>query len=138
MYEIIHLLEHTLKDVINLFPFLFVAFLIIELIEHKLTKKTKKIIEKSGKLGPLIGSALGMIPQCGFSVLGTNLYITRIISLGTLISIYLSTSDEMLPILLSRNASVELILMLLLPKFLIGMVSGFIIDYVFRNKEKGI
>jgi len=135
MHEIIHLITHTLKDTLNLLPFLLVAFLIIELIEHKLTNKTKKIIEKSGKLGPLLGSSLGVIPQCGFSVLATNLYITRIISLGTLIAIYLSTSDEMLPILLSRNASFSVILSLLFIKFIIGVISGFIIDFVINKKE---
>lgn len=136
MHEFIHLVTHTLKDTISLLPFLLVAFLIIELIEHKLTNKTKKIIEESGKLGPLLGAFLGIIPQCGFSVLGTNLYITRIISLGTLISIYLSTSDEMLPILLSRSASISVILSLLLTKFTIGMVSGFIIDFIINKKNK--
>lgn len=135
MHEFIHLVLHTLKDTLNLLPFLLIAFLIIELIEHKLTNKTKKIIEKSGKLGPLLGSSLGMIPQCGFSVLATNLYITRIISLGTLIAVYLSTSDEMLPILLSRNAKISVILSLLFTKFIIGMISGFIIDFILRNKE---
>jgi len=135
MHEIIHLVTHTLKDTLNLLPFLLIAFLIIELIEHKLTNKTKKIIEKSGKLGPLLGSSLGVIPQCGFSVLATNLYITRIISLGTLIAIYLSTSDEMLPILLSRNASFSVILSLLFIKFIIGVISGFIIDFVINKKE---
>lgn len=135
MHEIIHLIIHTLKDTLNLLPFLLVAFLIIELIEHKLTNKTKKIIEKSGKLGPLLGSTLGVIPQCGFSVLATNLYITRIISLGTLIAIYLSTSDEMLPILLSRNASFTVIFSLLFTKFIIGVIAGFIIDFVINKKE---
>ena len=136
MHEFIHLIPHTLKDTLNLLPFLLVAFLIIELIEHKLTNKTKKIIEKSGKLGPLLGSVLGVIPQCGFSVLATNLYITRIISLGTLIAIYLSTSDEMLPILLSRNASFSVILSLLFTKFIIGVIAGFIIDFVINRKNK--
>ena len=91
----------TLLDGVKLIPFLFIAFLIIELIEHKLSKKTEKAIAKAGKGGPIIGALLGGIPQCGFSVVATNLYITRIISLGTLISIYLSTSDEMIPVLLS-------------------------------------
>lgn len=136
MHEILHLLEHTLKDTLNLLPFLIIAFFIIELIEHKFTKKTVKIIEKSGKLGPLFGSALGIIPQCGFSVLATNLYITRIVSTGTLIAIYLSTSDEMIPVLLSQNANLKIILQLLIPKFIIGMISGFIIDFILRNKQK--
>ena len=136
MHELIHCITHTLEEVLILIPFLFIAFLIIELIEHKLSNKSKKIIEKSGKLGPLFGGLLGMIPQCGFSVVATNLYITRIVSLGTLISIFLSTSDEMLPILISRKASISTIIGLLLIKFAIGMTSGFIIDYFVRRYKK--
>lgn len=136
MHEFLHILEHSFLDSIKLLPFLFIAFLIIELIEHKLSNKSKKTISKSGKFGPIIGSLLGLIPQCGFSVVATNLYITRILSLGTLISIYLSTSDEMLVILLSKNASLNTILPLLGTKFLIGMISGFIIDFLLRNKKK--
>lgn len=126
----------TLQDVIKLVPFLFLAFLIIELIEHKLSNKSKKAIAKSGKFGPLFGSLLGLIPQCGFSVMATNLYVTRIISLGTLIAIYLSTSDEMLPILLTSNASLNKIAVILLTKFLIGMLFGFLIDFILRNRKK--
>ena len=126
----------TLLDGIKLIPFLFAAFLIIELIEHKLSNKNKNLISKTGKLGPLFGSLLGIFPQCGFSVLTTNLYVTRIVSLGTLISVYLSTSDEMLPILLSQNVDILVIIKILLIKFLIGMTSGFIIDFILRKKEK--
>lgn len=136
MHALLHSLEHTFLDSIKLLPFLFIAFLIIELIEHKLSDKTKKVISKSGKFGPILGSLLGLIPQCGFSVLATNLYITRIVSLGTLISIYLSTSDEMLVILLSKNASISTIIPLLAVKFFVGMISGFIIDFILRNKKK--
>jgi len=136
MHALLHSLEHAFLDSIKLLPFLFIAFLIIELIEHKLSDKTKKVISKSGKFGPILGSLLGLIPQCGFSVLATNLYITRIVSLGTLISIYLSTSDEMLVILLSKNASISTILPLLAVKFFVGMISGFIIDFILRNKKK--
>ncbi|MBE6145892.1 MAG: hypothetical protein E7171_04645 [Firmicutes bacterium] len=136
MHEFLHILEHSLLDSIKLLPFLFIAFFIIELIEHKLSDKSKKVISKSGKYGPILGSLLGLIPQCGFSVVATNLYITRILSLGTLISIYLSTSDEMLVILLSRNASISTILPLLGTKFLVGLISGFIIDFLLRNKKK--
>lgn len=125
----------TLIDGLKLIPFLFVAFLIIELIEHKLSNKNKGLISKTGRFGPLFGSILGAFPQCGFSVLTTNLYITRIVSLGTLISVYLSTSDEMLPILLSQNVSIVLIIKILLIKVIIGMFSGFIIDFILRKKE---
>ena len=129
------ILLDTLIDGIKLLPFLFVAFLIIELIEHKLSKKSKKVISQAGKFGPAFGSLLGAIPQCGFSVMATNLYATRIITLGTLISIYLSTSDEMLPILLSHKIEGSFIIKILLIKVLIGMLYGFIIDFVLRKKE---
>lgn len=135
MSEIIHIIEHSFFDTLNLLPFLFIAFLIIEYIEHKLTSKTKKLISKSGKFTPVLGSLLGLIPQCGFSVVATNLYVTRIISLGTLISIYLSTSDEMLPILLSANAPISTILLILVTKFSIGLIAGLTIDYIFRHDK---
>lgn len=131
----LEIIKDTLLDGLKLLPFLFFAFLIIELIEHKLNGKSQKIISKSGKIGPLLGSLLGLFPQCGFSCLATNLYVTRIISLGTLISIYLSTSDEMLPILISNGANFNEIFKLLIIKFIIGLISGFIIDFILRKKE---
>lgn len=126
----------TVIDSLKLIPFLFLAFLIIEFMEHKLGDKSKKVISKSKCFGPLVGSLLGIVPQCGFSVMATNLYVTRIISLGTLVSIYLSTSDEMLPILLSEKASISIILKILLIKFLIGMIWGFVIDFVLRKRKE--
>ncbi len=124
----------TIIDNLKLLPFLFLAFLIIEFTEHKLTHKNEKIISKAGKFGPLIGSLLGAIPQCGFSVMATNLYATRIITLGTLISVYLSTSDEMLPILIAEKANINIILTLILIKIVIGFISGFFIDLVIKEK----
>lgn len=126
----------TLVDALKILPFLFITFLLLELLEHKLSNKTKNVISKSGKVGPIIGSLLGVIPQCGFSVVATNLYITRVISLGTLFSIYLSTSDEMLPIMLSQNVSFKTILFVLLIKVIAGMLFGFIIDLVIRKNNK--
>jgi len=129
------IIKDTLIDSLKLIPFLFFAFLIIEFIEHKLSKESKNIITKSGKFAPLIGSLLGLIPQCGFSVLATNLYITRIISLGTLIAIYLSTSDEMLPILLSEQVPLKTVLTILGFKFVIGLISGYLIDLFLIRKH---
>lgn len=126
----------TIIDSLKLIPFLLVAFLIIELLEHKLNDKTKNIITKSKKVGPIIGSLLGVIPQCGFSVMATNLYITRIITLGTLISIYLSTSDEMLIIMISEKVEISLILKILLIKIFFGIVYGLIIDKIINKKKK--
>ena len=131
----IHLLEHTIKDAINLLPFLFITFLFIELLEHKFSENTKKIINKSGKFGPVIGSILGIFPQCGFSVVATNLYITRVISVGTLIAIYLTTSDEMLPIMLSKQVDFKIILIFIFIKLICGIVFGFLIDLIIRNKK---
>ncbi len=132
----IDIILDTLIDSLKLLPFLFIAFLIIELIEHKLNKQTKKIVSKSGKVGPLIGSLLGLFPQCGFSVMATNLYVTRIITLGTLISIYLATSDEMLPIMLSQKIAFIEIVKLLGIKFICGIIWGFIIDLLLNKKSK--
>ena len=126
----------TIVDSLKLIPFLLVAFLIIELLEHKLNNKTKSIITKSKKIGPIIGSLLGVIPQCGFSVMATNLYITRIITLGTLTSIYLSTSDEMLIIMISEKVEISLILKILLIKIFFGIVYGLIIDKIINKKKK--
>lgn len=130
----LHVIEHTLLDTLKLIPFLFVSFIIIELFEHKFSLKTKKVINKSGN--PIIGALLGAIPQCGFSVVATNLYITRVISLGTLISVYLSTSDEMLPILLSNNVDIKIILFIISIKLIIGMFIGLLIDLLIRRKEE--
>lgn len=136
MSEFIHILVHTLEHGITILPFLYLAFLIIEYIEHKLKEKNLNAIKKAGAAGPLVGGLLGLLPQCGFGVVVTNLYVARIVSLGTLISIYLSTSDEMLAILLSQNMPFSEIFKILGTKFIIGMTCGFIIDIIFRNKNK--
>lgn len=132
----LEVIQDTLLDTIKLLPFLFVAFLIIEFIEHKLSNKQENTISKSGKLGPIVGALLGAVPQCGFSVLATNLYVTRIISLGSLISIYLSTSDELIPLMISHNAPLTKILSIVSIKVVIGIISGFLIDLFIRKTTK--
>lgn len=134
----LHVLEHTLIDTIKLLPFLFIAYLVIELIEQKAGEKTTKLIQKSGKFGPVLGSLLGVVPQCGFSAAASNLYAGRIITMGTLISIFLSTSDEMLPILISEAVPVKTIVMILAIKVVIAIIVGMIVDLIFRKKvEEG-
>ena len=133
----LEIIEDTLIDAIKLLPFLFITYLIMEYIEHKMGYKTKKAIKKSGKWGPIIGSILGVFPQCGFSVSATNLYAGRVITLGTLIAVYLSTSDEMLPIFISEAVSPIIILKILGIKLIIGMIAGTIIDllvHIIKNK----
>lgn len=132
----VDLILDTLLDALKLLPFLFLAFLIIECIEHKLSKKSKDSITKAGKLGPLFGSLLGAVPQCGFSVIATNLYVTRILSLGSLIAIYLSTSDEMIPVLLSNKVDLTLILKIIGIKVIVGMFFGFLINFILRKRNR--
>ena len=136
----LEIIEETLIDAIKLLPFLFITYLIMEYIEHKMGEKSKNTIKKSGKLGPVIGGILGIFPQCGFSVSATNLYAGRVITLGTLIAVYLSTSDEMLPIFISEAVSPVIILKILGIKLIIGMIAGIIIDLIIslitKNKEK--
>lgn len=132
----LEIIEDTLIDGIKLLPFLFITYLIMEYIEHKTSEKAKNTIKKSGRFGPLIGSILGAFPQCGFSVAATNLYAARVITLGTLISVYLSTSDEMIPIFISEGASIITLFKVLGIKVLIGMIAGFVIDLVLRLRKK--
>lgn len=136
----LEIIKDTLLDGIKLLPFLFITYLLMEFLEHKTSSKMKSVIKRSGKYGPLLGGVLGLIPQCGFSVMATNLYMGRIITIGTLISIYLTTSDEMLPILISENVSATVILKILATKLLIGVISGIVIDIIFnklnQNKSK--
>ena len=130
------ILIDTLIDSIKLLPFLFFTYLFMEYIEHKMNHKSKKAIQKSGKFGPFWGSLLGIFPQCGFSVSATNLYAGRVITLGTLIAVYLSTSDEMLPIFISEAVSPVVILKILAIKLVIGIIAGFIIDFVINVLSK--
>lgn len=131
-----HAIEHTFLDTVKLIPFLFLTYLAMEYLEHRAGEKANTLVKKSGRLGPIFGSLLGIVPQCGFSAAASNLYAGRIITMGTLLSIYLSTSDEMLPILISEGAPASLIGKVLLIKVLIGMAAGFLIDLFFHRKEE--
>lgn len=134
----IDILLDAIIDTAKILPFLFITYLIMEYIEHKMSEKSKTTIKKAGKWGPLLGSAVGIIPQCGFSASATNLFSARVISIGTLIAVYLSTSDEMIPIFISEKVPVLTLIKILAIKFIIGIIFGFIIDLISRrqNKEK--
>ena len=129
-------LTDTFIDGIKILPFLFVTYVLMEYIEHKAGSKAERFVKKSGRLGPVVGSILGVVPQCGFSAAAANFYAGRIITLGTLISIFLSTSDEMLPILISEKVSPVLIFQILGMKIVIGMIAGFVIDLILHRKGK--
>ena len=123
-------------DTIKILPYLFVTFLVLEFIEHKMNKKTEKIIKKNQKLGPIYGGILGALPQCGFSAVSSNLYSSGIITMGTLIAVFLSTSDEMLAIMISETVDILLILKIIGFKVIIGIIVGFIVDLIFKIKTK--
>lgn len=127
----------SLLDTVKILPFLLVAFLVLEFVEHKLTKKNEKLLDKKKKLGPIFGGILGALPQCGFSTMAANLFSNRVITIGTLVAIFLATSDEMLPIMLSESASWTLMLGIVVSKMTIGIVVGLIVDLVLRGKNDG-
>lgn len=133
MYDII---LDTLMDGIRLLPFLFVTYIVMEYIEHKMSAGTRRVVQVSGRFGPLIGSIAGIFPQCGFSAAAASLYAGRVITRGTLIAIFLSTSDEMLPVFISQQMPVKIILSVLGMKVIIGMVAGFLVDLVFTLVKK--
>jgi len=126
------ILSHTLLDTLKLIPFLFLAYLLMEFLEHKSGSAAEAQLKRSGKIGPLLGSALGILPQCGFSVAAAGLYTGRVITTGTLVAVFLATSDEMLPILVSEGAPLPLIFKILGIKLLVGIAAGFLIDLVER------
>ena len=123
-------------DTIKLVPFLLLTYLAMEYLEHKTGEKTNQIVKRAGQWGPAVGGLAGAMPQCGFSVAASNLYAGKVITLGTLLAIYLSTSDEMLPILISEHVSARLILGVLAAKVIIGALAGFIVDFLFNGKKE--
>ena len=127
---ILHILEHSILDSLKMLPFLFAAFLIIEAVEQFSSGFLNRALAKFGKAGPVAGALLGCIPQCGFSVVASNLYAGRIITLGTLMAVFLSTSDEAILILLSYPGHTRDIMKILIVKVLIAVAAGFLIDFL--------
>ena len=136
MQEFLHALEHSAIETLMMLPFLAIAFFILEYIEAKVEEKSSAVIEKAGKAGPFAGALLGLIPQCGFSVIGSNFYAKRIITLGTLIAIYLSTSDEALLVMLTKPERILDILAVMGIKLAVAIVAGYIIDLFLRKRAE--
>ena len=119
-------------DTVKLIPFLFVTYLIMEALERKTSDHTTSLMARVGRFGPVVGALVGIVPQCGFSAAASSLYAGGLISIGTLMSVFLSTSDEMLPIFISEQVALPTIVRILASKALIGMVSGLAIDFLLR------
>lgn len=129
---IMHTLEHSIEDTLYLIPFLFVTYLAMEWLEHKTGGRTQEAVQRAGAAGPVLGSLLGVIPQCGFSAAAATLYAGRVITLGTVFAVFLSTSDEMLPIFLAEQVPIDTVVKVMGAKVIIGMVMGFIVDAALR------
>lgn len=124
------------KDTLSLVPFLLVTYLALETLEHVAGDSVNGAIKRAGAAGPVVGSLLGMVPQCGFSAMAATLYAGRVVTLGTLVAVFLSTSDEMLPLLLAEQVPVQTLAMLLASKALIALVTGFIVDAAIRGLRR--
>lgn len=127
-----HVLEHSVEDTLYLIPFLFVTYLAMEWLEHKAGDKAEEVVRRAGAAGPVVGALVGIVPQCGFSAAAATLWAGRVITLGTLFAVFLSTSDEMLPIFLAEQVAPMTILKIMGVKLIIGMVMGFVVDAAIR------
>lgn len=128
----LHIIKHTFIDCLNMLPILYLAYLFMEYLEQKAGEKLNLAVAKVGKAGPLLGSVIGVVPQCGFSGAVAGFFAAGIVTLGTLIAVFISTSDEMLPILLSSSADFSVIVKAVLFKILGGIVCGYFVDLTLR------
>ena len=123
---------HGFLETLKLIPFLFLTYLLMEFIEHRASDKAHSFMNKAGRFGPAVGGLLGIVPQCGFSAAASNLYAGRVITLGTLIAVFLSASDEMLPVMLSGEVRIGTVLLILLYKAAVAILAGFAVDLAMR------
>lgn len=137
MEYVVHMLKHaalhTLEESVSLLPLLFITYLLMGYFEHRTSKVCANQIRRAGKLGPVWGGLLGIMPQCGFSTAATSLYAGRVITVGTLLAVYLSTSDEMLPIMISESVPMATIAKIVLTKALIAIISGLMVEAFLRK-----
>ena len=134
MKMLVEAVMDTTFDCLKMLPFLFVAFILIEALEHYSSDFTAKALAKVGKAGPVVGAVAGCVPQCGFSVMAANLYAGGIISVGTLLSVFIATSDEAVLIIMSNPERIREVGVLLAAKVIIAVTAGYIIDIFFRNQ----
>lgn len=131
-----HAIEEAFVDSLAIIPILLVTYILMEWLEHKAKEKSLDMIRVSGKLGPVMGGLIGVIPQCGFSGAAASFYAAHSITLGTLIAVFMATSDEMLPILISAALSPLFIVKILVVKCIAGVVCGYLVDMIYKRKPK--
>ncbi|MDE6016772.1 MAG: arsenic efflux protein [Acetatifactor sp.] len=136
LHAVEHAAAHTIKDSLFVILILFLTYLAMEYLEHSAGGKIQLLMRRAGRLGPVVGALAGVVPQCGFSAAASNLYAGRIVTMGTLLAVYLSTSDEMLPVMISAHAPVGMIGGILLVKVLVGMTAGLLIDLLCGKRQE--
>lgn len=132
MHMVLHFIEHALEDTLGLVPFLFITYLALEALEHAASGRSNAIVRRAGAAGPVAGALLGVVPQCGFSAMAATLYAGRVVTLGTLVAVFLSTSDEMLPMLVAERIDAGLLFKILGLKVLIALITGVAADLLIR------
>ncbi len=136
MDVLVHTFEHTLEDTWLMFPFLLITYVILEVFERRNNNSDEKIFFGLQKYGPLVGAVVGLLPQCGFSILAAMLFVQRNITLGSLLAVMIATSDEAIPILLSSPSLYSTLGLLIVLKFLIAVCTGYFIDHVLYRHQK--
>ena len=134
MFEFLNFLPEyvvdAIKDSVSLIPFLFIIFVLIELFEQFFAHRIKDIVKSSSYLGPVLGALAAIVPQCGFSVIASSLYISRFISMGTLLAVYIATSDEAIPILMASPSLYPSMMKIILIKFVLAIAAGYTLDFI--------
>lgn len=133
---LLHFMEHALEDTLALVPFLFVTYIALEALEHAAGARANAVVRRAGAAGPVVGALLGVVPQCGFSAMAATLYAGRVVTLGTLVAVFLSTSDEMLPMLVAERVEPGLLLRVLGLKVLVALITGVLADLAIRALRK--
>lgn len=131
----LHILQHAFNDMLPMLPFLFLTYLLMEFLEHQSNDHFKKFLTNAKQLGPLIGSCLGIIPQCGFSVIASGLYLNQSITLGTLLAVFISTSDEAIPILISQPQQFSTLISIIIVKIVVGITVGYTVDFLIKQHK---
>lgn len=132
------ILLEALLDSVKMIPFLLIVYIGIELIEYKFSNRIREGVQRAGSAGPLVGALAGTLPQCGFSVVATALYTQRLATIGTLMAVYIATSDEAIPIILSQPDKIGVIWPLLLINFIVAVIFGYLLDLIFRKRNRKI
>lgn len=133
---LLHFIEHALEDTLALVPFLFVTYIALEALEHAAGARANAVVRRAGAAGPVAGALLGVVPQCGFSAMAATLYAGRVVTLGTLAAVFLSTSDEMLPMLVAERVDAGLLFRVLGLKVLVALITGVLADLAIRALRK--